>query len=417
MNAEIITIGDELLIGQVVDTNSAWIAQQLNLIGLKVYEKVSVPDQKDRIALALTESLRRSEVTLVTGGLGPTKDDITKNVLCQLFNTHLVVNEDVLFDVQQLILSRNGKMNELNQKQAEVPANCKVIRNPVGTAPILWFEQDGHILVAMPGVPFEMKHAMELSILPMLKKQFKLPFIVHKNIMVTGIGEASLAEKIGQWEDNLPKGFKLAYLPAPGIVRLRISVAGDDLGLIKKEIEKSIQDLLAIIPDEIYGFDDESLEEVTGKMLKNKGLTLSTAESCTGGNIAHKITRISGCSDYFIGSVVAYSNDVKINALHVANEDIEKFGAVSKQVVEQMAQGARKFFNTDFAIATSGIAGPTGGTDEKPVGTVWISVASAEGSISEKFNFGDNRERNITRASISALNLLRIQLQKYQTKK
>jgi len=412
MKAEIVTIGDELLIGQVIDTNSAWIAEQLNLAGIKVHQITSVSDNREHILATLKEASVRASVVLITGGLGPTKDDITKPTLCEYFDTELVFHQPSFDNVAKLFKLRGFPVTSLNRKQAEVPANCTPLHNCNGTAPGMWFEKDKVIYVSMPGVPFEMKALITNEVLPRLAKKLNSTFIVHKTVLTQGVGESFLAKTIENWEDQLPKNFKLAYLPQPGIVRLRITAVGADREILLVELNQQIEKLKTIIPDLIFGYDDETLELVIGNLLKNRKKTLSTAESCTGGYIAHLITSISGSSAYYLGSVISYANEVKIKELHVEALDIKEHGAVSEEVVKQMATGVREKFGTDFAIATSGIAGPDGGTDEKPVGTTWIALATPENIVAKKFLFGEHRGRNIRKAALAALNMLRMELLK-----
>jgi len=420
MLAEIITIGDELLIGQVTDTNSGWIATQLNLCGIKVKQITAVSDDKAHIKQSLEDSSKRADLILMTGGLGPTKDDITKHTLCEYFNTSLRFDEEVYAHVKYLF-SRFGKeVSELNKKQAEVPANCKVIHNAVGTAPGMWFESSAipnpqslipnpqsKVYVSMPGVPYEMKKMMEKEIIPRIKLHFKTPHIIHRTILTQGIGESYLSEIIKDWEDGLAPDIKLAYLPSPGMVRLRLSASGDDEQYLTALIAEKVNALNLLVPQYIYGYESETLEGIIGELLSEKGKTLSVAESCTGGMLAQKITSIAGSSAYFRGGIVAYSNDIKTKMLGVSENTLKEYGAVSEQTVREMAEGARKNLNTDYAISTSGIAGPTGGTPEKPVGTVWIAIAAPNITIAKKFLFGDNRERNIMVTANIALNMLR----------
>jgi nicotinamide-nucleotide amidase len=409
MNAEIVSIGDELLIGQVINTNSSWIARQLNLIGIKVNKMVTIGDTRKEILETLRESSVDSNIIFITGGLGPTSDDITKPALCEYFNTTLRFDEDVFAMVDQFVSKRGGAMNELNHGQAMVPVSARIIKNNIGTAPGLWFEKVNKIYISMPGVPFEMEDMMTESIIPLLKDQFKLPFIFHKTILTTGIPESKLAIAIEKWEHQLPEDIKLAYLPSPGMVRLRLSGYGAET--IENTICAETDKLKRILGDAIYGYDNDTMETVVGNLLKNCKKTLATAESCTGGNVARMITSVPGSSEYFKGSIVAYSNEVKTNLLKVSIDLINSKGSVSKEVVESMAINILDILNCDYAISISGIAGPTGGTIEKPVGTVWIAIASKEKNIvSEKFIFGDSRDRNIKRASAAALNLLRIYL-------
>lgn len=407
MKTEIITIGDEILIGQIVDTNSAWMGQQLNLHGIEVYQVTSVHDDHDHILKALADAEQNADLVLITGGLGPTKDDITKNSLCEFFGTELVYFPEVFEHVQSLLSSRNVTINQLNRDQALLPASCTVLHNSVGTASGMWFERNGTIFVSMPGVPFEMEAIMTEEVFPRLIKIGIVLSIVHKTILTLGLPESMLAEKIEKWESALPEFIKLAYLPSALMVRLRLSAYGSDQAMLEAEIEKQVKELMTIIPEYVFGFDDENIALVIGRMLIKTSRTLAVAESCTGGNIAHFITSNPGSSAYFKGGVVAYSNEIKIKLLDVPAETIESFGAVSQQVAEAMAIGAQKALNSDYSIATTGIAGPDGGTDEKPVGTVWIAVAGPSDIKSEKFIFRHNRERNIIRSTQTALNLLR----------
>lgn len=427
VKAEIISIGDEILIGQITNTNAQWMAQQLNLIGISVTRLTTVGDNRPDMLQSISEAASRSNIILITGGLGPTSDDITKPVLCEFFNTKLVFSPEIFEEVKRMFSSRNIPMPDSNRGQAEVPENCTPIKNKNGTAPGMWFEasppaplpqeRGAQIFVSLPGVPYEMKAMMEEFVIPELKKRYQKTFIVHKTVHTQGIGESTLAEKIKDWENSLAsEEIKLAYLPAPGQVKLRLSITGTNQQKIEKAVDEKIKALRNIIPDAIfaieeYGKEPETLEKTIGEILRAKKKTLAVAESCTGGYIGHLITSISGSSDYFNGGIIAYSNEIKMNVLKVDPEMLEKQGAVSKEVAEQMSDGVRKRLKADFGIATTGIAGPTGGTDEKPVGTVWISVASADKVISEKFNFGNNRERNIRRASLSALNMLRTVLE------
>lgn len=404
---EIITIGDEILIGQIVDTNSAWMAVELNKAGFQLAQITSVHDEADHIKKALDEALLRADVVLMTGGLGPTKDDITKQTLCEYFGTKLVLNPDVLENIQQIYHTRQSVMNELTKSQAMVPENCTVIQNRAGSAPITWFEKEGKVIVSMPGVPLEMKKVMSEEIIPRLQKYFKTPAIIHKTVQVYGIPESQLALRLTEWENALPEYLHLAYLPNFGIVKLRLSGAGQDEYKLEDAINLQIESLKSILGESIFAYEDKPVEKIIYEKLKISGLTVSTAESCTGGNIAHRLTLIPGISDCFKGSVVAYHNELKINALGVSARDIEQYGAVSSQVATQMAEGARKVMQTDLAVATTGIAGPTGGTDEKPVGTIWISVSSPERTITRSFNFGQfARENFIERSTMAALMML-----------
>ncbi len=410
MKAAIITIGDELLIGQTTDTNSAWIGAELSRAGFDVCRIISVHDRREDIIGALAEASGRSEVVLITGGLGPTSDDITKPALCDFFGTRLVPDNSVLLTIEKLLRKRSLTLNENNRRQAEVPESCRILANNMGTAPGMWFEKDGTIFVSMPGVPYEMKHIMTDHVLPELNKRFRSQVIIHRNIMTYGTFEAKLAEILTDFEAGLPESIKLAYLPASGIIKLRLTATGSSHGSLAELLDNQVGKLYEIIPEYIYGENEDSLEMVIGRILKERGETVGTSESCTGGEIASMITSIPGSSAYFQGSIVAYANQVKCQMLGVDNNTIDENGAVSEQVVTQMAEGARRALNVSYAVATSGIAGPDGGTDEKPVGTLWIAVASGKGTIAEKHIFGTDRANNIKRFSLAALNLLRKQI-------
>jgi len=410
MKAAIITIGDELLIGQTIDTNSAWIGAELSKAGFDVYRITSIHDRREDIIYALNEAAGKTDVVLITGGLGPTSDDITKQTLCEYFNTRLVTNEEVLRMIEDMMSRRNFPMNENNRRQAEVPETCRVLKNATGTAPGMWFEKDGTIYISMPGVPYEMKYLMTEHVLPELNRRFTSQTIIHRNIMTYGTFEAKLAEMLSGFESGLPDNIKLAYLPASGVIKLRLTATGKDRESLSDLINQQVDNLYKIIPDFIYGENEESLEMVIGKLLKAKKKTVCTAESCTGGEIAHMLTSVAGSSTYYQGSVVAYANSVKTQLLGVKEDIIEKNGAVSNRVVQEMAKGARKLFKTEYSVAITGIAGPDGGTELKPVGTVWIAVASEKGIISEMRVFGNDRMTNITRFSLAALNLLRKQI-------
>ena len=413
MLAEIITIGDELLIGQTIDTNGSWIGEKLNSIGLQVSHITSIQDNREQILNALKLASERSNLVIVTGGLGPTNDDITKHTLCEYFESDLTLNTDILKKIEDYFKSKNLEMLKVNKDQALLPHNCLVLENIRGTASGMWFEKKGVVYISLPGVPYEMKGIMNENGLSRIIERFSKGKVVNKTVKTHGLGESYLAEIIKKWEQDLVEdNVSLAYLPSPGIVKLRLTAIGENEQLLMDKIENYIDQLIQLIPDYIFGFENDSLESVVGDLLRNKQQTLSLAESCTGGNISKMITSVSGCSDYFKGSVIAYSNEIKQRMLLVENEKIEFYGAVSREVVEQMALGLTKKFNTDYGLATSGIAGPTGGTKEKPVGTVWIAVANAEKVISKKFNFGNSRERNITISSLAALNMLRLELLK-----
>lgn len=406
MQLDIISIGDELLIGQTLNTNAHWIAKELNNIGFTVRQQLSISDSEEAILTAVDEALKHTNVILITGGLGPTSDDLTMPVLNNYFGGKLVKNEQVYQDIEKMITSRGFEMNQLNQNQAIVPDNCTVIRNAHGTAPGLLFEKGKQLIIAMPGVPFEMKAMVTDTVIPLLKEKYELPEIVHQLVYTQGLPESKLAEMLTDWEKNLPKSIKLAYLPAAGRVKLRLSSTGKDRKLIQQQIDIEVKKLTELISQYIYSVTTENLECIIGEKLVQQKATLSTAESCTGGYLAHLITSISGSSDYYKGSVIAYANDIKVKVLGVNPEDIAQYGAVSIEVVEQMAWGVKNKMKTDYAIATSGIAGPTGGTDEKPVGTVWIAVATPKGVKAKKFIFGKQRVVNIERAAVAALGML-----------
>lgn len=411
MLAEIISIGDELLIGQVVNTNASWMANLLNLHGVKVYQVTAISDSKEHILSALETASKRVDIILITGGLGPTKDDITKATLCDYFNVKLRFDAEAFKDVEHVFKIRGREVTEINRKQAEIPENCIALRNKNGTAPGMWFDEKGKIYVSMPGVPFEMMAIMTDDVIPRLEKKFKMPVIMHKTVLTQGIGESMLAEKIEAWEDSLAAdNIKLAYLPSPGMVRLRLSTSGKDKAALKEIIDRKVKELLPLAESYIYGYDDDTLEGIVGNLLHQKGKTISTAESCTGGYISHLITSIPGSSEYFKGSVISYANEIKMNMLGVKAETLEQYGAVSQQVVEEMVAGAAQRLNTDYSIAVSGIAGPGGGTADKPVGLVWIAIKTPTKLLSKRFQFGDNRERNIRVTAITALNLLRKEL-------
>jgi nicotinamide-nucleotide amidase len=407
MIAEIITIGDELLIGQVIDTNSAWMGEVLNQIGIKVNRITSISDNRDEIISTLKEASKRAHLVLITGGLGPTNDDITKKTLADFFRVNMRFDEKAFEDVVHLFSIRGREVSAINRLQAEVPENCITLYNKVGTAPGMWFDEADVVYVSMPGVPYEMKYLMENEVIPRVKQRFKTPFIVHSTILTFGIGESFLAEKIASFENKLPSHIKLAYLPSAGSVRLRLSGSGDDEEGLKKEIEGLTKELSDIIPEFIYGYGKDELPRVVGDLLKSNGLTLATAESCSGGFMAHLITSIPGSSAYYMGSSVTYSNESKTQLLNIPPSLIEMHGAVSEPVVLAMVEAVKKLFNVDCAIATTGVAGPGGGTPEKPVGTVWVGVSTPHETKAYVLKLGDNRLRTIEVAALSGLNLLR----------
>lgn len=458
MNAGIIIIGDEILIGQVVDINSSWISREMNKIGFRTETVITVGDDGKSISDAIDRCLEVADVVFMTGGLGPTKDDITKKVICEKFGTELVLNEQVLANVAEMLGRRGIALTENNRGQALVPATATVINNAVGTAPGIMMEvpsphpepvegsslshsvpfvstssfrqtqctatggTDSHpepvegsfpqkLLFSMPGVPFEMRYLMEHEIIPLIKKHYNLKPVFHKTLLLTGIAESILAEKISDWEDSLAKNVRLAYLPAYSSIRLRLSVYQPD-DTTESYINAKVEELKRIVPENIIAYEDIKLEELVGKLLKDKLCTVATAESCTGGKVASLITSVSGSSEYYKGSVVSYCNEVKADVLCVSRADLEKYGAVSSTVAEQMASGVRRLLKTDYAVATTGIAGPTGGSDEKPVGTVWIAVATPTKVVSRKYVFGKDRSINIERFAASALSMLIVEMKK-----
>jgi nicotinamide-nucleotide amidase len=407
VRVEIITIGDEILIGQIVDTNSAWMATELNLVGFELAQITSVHDDAVHITESLDLALKRADIVLFTGGIGPTNDDITKQTLCKYFDSKLIFDDSVYKNIERLFINRPNVMNELTKAQALVPEKCTVIQNPVGTAPILWFEKEGKVIVSMPGVPYEMKQTMSFEIIPRLQIQFKTPILLHKTVLVYGYPESALALKIADWENALPDYISLAYLPNSGVIKLRLSGLSDNMLALEFSMNQQIDLLSQILGKAIVAYEDIPIEKLIGNLLISKGLMVSTAESCTGGNIAHRFTTLAGSSAFFKGSVIAYENEVKEDVLKVNTEDLDTYGAVSQIVVEQMAKGVRNLLKSDLAVATSGIAGPTGGTPDKPVGTVWIAACSDAKMISKEYHFGELREQNIDRATQAAMLLLK----------
>lgn len=406
MKSTIITIGDEILIGQILDTNSRYISQALNRIGVVVTERTSIGDSAEQIVSTLDRALAQSDVVIITGGLGPTKDDITKHTLARYYNSELVYNEQVGSFVEQLLARRGIAFTELNRGQAMVPKCCTVLHNAHGTAPGMWFERDGKVVVSLPGVPFEMRHLIDDSVVPMLAERFELKAIVHRTMITSGIAESILAERIATWEDNLPDVLHLAYLPAPNVVRLRLSAYEVDGQSVRRMIDDEFDKLKGIIPEAIVGFEDATVEQLVHRWMTENGKTLSVAESCTGGAIAAKFTAMAGASVYFNAGVVSYSNEAKRDILGVNMDDIVRYGAVSETVAIQMAEGVRRAGQSDYAVSTTGIAGPTGGSAEKPVGTVWIGVATPKGSFAVLKNCGTDRSQIIDRATAYAIKLL-----------
>lgn len=407
VTAEVITIGDEILFGQITDTNTQWMGVELSLIGVKTIRKSSVGDVREEILGILKEAQQRADIVLITGGLGPTKDDITKHTLCEYFGTSLVINPEALEAVDLFFRKRGRELSEINRQQAALPLNSIYVPNTRGTAPGMWFDHEGTVFVSLPGVPFEMKGLMTDEILPRLKQRFALPVIHHKVIRTVGIGESFLAEKIAAWEDALPPHIRLAYLPSMGMVKLRLTATGTSLSALRAETDQLVQDILPVIQPFVFGYDGEEFEEVIAGLLKASGKTVSAAESCTGGYVSHLLTKIPGSSAYFPGSIVSYANEIKELTLGVRPETLAQYGAVSEETIREMAEGIRTRFGTWFGLATSGIAGPDGGTAEKPVGTVWIAVSTPERTLTRKLTLGGDRQQNIHLSAISLLNLLR----------
>lgn len=409
MLAEIITIGDELLIGQVIDTNSAFIAKHLNKIGISVYQITSVQDDKDHILKALKDAESNVDIVILTGGLGPTKDDITKKTIAEYFNDTLVRDDSVIKNIEEIWKHyTGGLLLQVNRDQALVPSKAKVLMNTLGTAPGMWMEKDNKVFISLPGVPYEMNALVEESVIPKLKEKYNCPYILHKTLLVYGIGESALAERIEAWEDALPKHIKLAYLPSLGKMRLRLSSKGSNVEEVIGGVQVEIDKVIPLIKNEFAGFEEEdgSVEVVIAKQLNNLGKTLAIAESCTGGMIAEQFTTHPGASAYFKGGVVTYSTESKINVLGVPKEDIDAFSVVSNQVVESMAQNALRLFRSDYAVATTGNAGPTKGDSGAEVGTVYIAIATKNGVYSEKFMLGNHRIKVINKAVNKALEML-----------
>jgi nicotinamide-nucleotide amidase len=407
MKAHLITIGDEILIGQIIDTNSAWMAQQLNLQGIRVTEIISVRDDRQHILDTLAHSEAAADVVLITGGLGPTKDDITKKTLCTYFDTELEFRPDIWANVEALFARFGRVAGEVQRTQAEQPKTATILPNKVGTASGIWFERDGTVFVSMPGVPFEMQYLMEKEVLPRLRDRSAGLPIAHRTVQTACIGESDLAQKIADFEDALPPFVKLAYLPALSQVRLRLTGQHEDAAFLARFLDEKVAELRPLIAEHIFGYEKDSLESVIGDLLRAKGATLGTAESCTGGYLAHLITSVAGSSAYFNGSIVAYSNALKTKHLQVSENLIATEGAVSEAVVCAMAAGARTALDVDYAVAVSGIAGPDGGTPEKPVGTIWFAIATPEGVIAEKLKFGRDRQKNIQLTAVYVFNALR----------
>lgn len=410
--AEILTIGDEILFGQIVDTNSQWMSVELSNAGIKVIRKTSVGDQEDEILSAFAEAEKRVDIVLITGGLGPTSDDLTKPCLAKYFDCELKIHEEALAEVTKFFKSRGRELTEVNRQQAALPVCCEKVTNTMGTAPGMWFERNEKVFVSMPGVPHEMKRMMTDIIIPKLKETFKTPVIHHKVIRTVGLGESFLAEKIADWERSLPAHIKLAYLPSLGEVKLRLTSIGDSLSQLEQETESLAIKLHERIGQFIYTHGEDPLEVVIGNTLKNKKLTIAVAESCTGGYLSHLITSVPGSSEYFLGSIIPYAYEIKMRQLGVKPETLEKHGAVSEPTIIEMANLVRAKFNTDIGVATSGIAGPGGATADKPVGTVWIAYSDKHQTVTRKLQLSKDRLINIKAASVAALNLIRLSLPK-----
>ncbi len=412
MQAEIITIGDEILIGQITDTNSQWMASELNKIGVNVYQITSISDEKNHILTAIKEATNRADIIIITGGLGPTKDDITKLTLTEYFKDVLVLNTEVEQHIKNMFHKINYPITDINRMQAMVPSKCIVLKNDFGTAPGMWFNQEGKVFISLPGVPAEMKGLMTQEVLPKLQKEFKLPFIIHKTLVTYGMGESMLADLIKNWENQLPHHIKLAYLPNYGKVRLRLSAKGSDYYLLQNEIEKQVIKLKPIIHQIYLGDEVDAIEEEIGKIFQQKNITLAVAESVTGGNIAKMITAIPGASQYFKGGVVTYTSEAKEQILKISSDLIQKHSVVSSEVAKAMALGVQQLLQSDYAIATTGNAGPTIEMNTSEVGKVFIAIAMPTKVIIEEFNFGNSREKVIQRASNKAFEMLRKEILK-----
>ncbi|MGE8341957.1 Nicotinamide-nucleotide amidohydrolase PncC [Flavobacterium sp. ACN2] len=415
MKAAIITIGDEILIGQIVDTNSAFIAKSLDRIGVEVAEMLSISDDKKHILGTFAQLQNKVDVVIVTGGLGPTKDDVTKKTFCEYFDDELIVDQKVLAHVTELIEGFYKRpISQLNKDQALVPSTCTVLHNKVGTAPGMWMKKENTVFISLPGVPYEMKYLVEEEIIPKIVREYKRPYIIHKTILTYGQGESLVAERIEQWENNLPEFIKLAYLPNPGRVRLRLTARGTNKEELEEAIESNVQSLDAIIHDIIVGYEEnETIETVIGKLLLKQNKTISTAESCTGGRIASLLSAVPGSSSYFKGSIVSYATEVKINVLGIPKNLIDQFSVVSAEVASAMALSAKDLLKTDYALATTGNAGPSKGDSDAEIGTVFIALATPDGVIVEEFNFGQPREKVIDRASVKSLEILQKEILKF----
>jgi nicotinamide-nucleotide amidase len=412
ITAEILAIGDELLYGQTLDTNSHWISGELDKIGIKVVRRTTIGDIESEILTAFAEAEKRADVILITGGLGPTSDDLTKPCLAKYFNCELQIHEEALAEVTEFFKSRGRELTELNRLQAALPNACIKITNPNGTAPGMWFDKDEKVFMSMPGVPHEMKTMITNQVIPRLLKKYQMPVIHHKMIRTIGIGESFLAEKIESWEKALPNHIKLAYLPSLGEVKMRLTCTGNSLENLQQEADALAEKLNDYVGQHIYGYGEDPIEVVLGNTLRNKKLTLSVAESCTGGYLSHLITSVPGSSEYFLGSMIPYAYEIKMRQLGVKPETLEKYGAVSEPTIIEMANIVRAKFNTDIGVATSGIAGPGGATPDKPVGTVWIAYSDKHQTVTKKLQLSKDRMINIRMASTAVLNLIRLSLPK-----
>ena len=410
MKAIVISIGDELLIGQTINTNAAWIGQELSKLGGSVIEGLTISDQAEKIIETVEYAINRADVVLITGGLGPTKDDITKHTLARFFNTELEIHKPTLEKITNYFTSRNRPMLESNIQQAALPKNCTILPNNYGTAAGMWFEKEHRIVISLPGVPYEMKGIMTEEVFPLFKQRFQLNSLYHKTILTQGIGESFLAEQISEWENKVrSEGFGLAYLPSPGLVKLRLSSPNGEID--KQKIEEYLSEIQLLLPEAVFGFENDTLPQIIGKLLKDRNLKIGTVESCTSGLLANQIVSVSGASEYFEGSLLTYSYDIKESLLDIKKETLLTNGAVSEIIAQEMALGGLKKLGVDVCISTTGIAGPLGGTEDKPVGLVWIGIATKNQVKAKRFQFGDNRERNIQMTVLSALNWLRYELQ------
>ncbi|MEN9440043.1 MAG: hypothetical protein RLZ33_119 [Bacteroidota bacterium] len=409
MRAEILSIGDELLIGQTINTNASWLGQECSKLGIRIVHVTTISDEKQLIKDAVDEAFKRADLVLVTGGLGPTKDDITKYTLCEYFDSELEIHIPTLQRIEAFFSKRNRPMLDVNIRQAELPKKCTILENVNGTAAGMWFEKDGKILISMPGVPYEMKGIMMEQAFPRLQEKFALKALYHRTLMTQGIGESFLADQIQEWENEVrEKGLGLAYLPSPGMVKLRLtSYEGESRA---EEIDAYFKQLEERFPNYVYGKEDETIQLVLGRLLREKKMTIGTVESCTGGSLAQTMVSVAGASDYFQGSFLTYTNELKNRLVDVSKHDLDTVGAVSREVVEQMAKNGREKLGVDICISTSGVAGPDGGTEELPVGTIWIGIATKDKVSAKKFQFGDHRERNIQMTVLTALNLVRCEI-------